>query len=119
MSIRLKRRVLAKTANYTISGARGDAAGTVFTNRGATGAVVFTLPAPNRANTGDYYDFIVVAAFDVKVQGPAADQVVTVGDAVATAVNTAGVGGVMRVLSDGVSWIASGQSVGTTFTVTA
>jgi hypothetical protein len=119
MSIRMKRRTLAKTANYTISAARGDAAGTVFTNRGATGAVVFTLPAPNRATTGDWYDFVVIAAFNVKVQGPANDLVVTVGDALATAVDTSGVGGVIRVLSDGVSWIASGQSVGTTFTVTA
>ena len=56
-------------------------------------------------------------AQNLKVQGPAAI-IVTIGDAVATSVDMATIGGTIRALSDGVL-VGGGQSVGTVFTVTA
>lgn len=83
MSTRLKVRVVNKTAAYTIKQANGDAAGTVFTNRGAGGSVTFTLPTPNLQTLGDYYDFRVRADQSLIVAAAAANTLVTPGDVTA------------------------------------
>lgn len=50
------REVVAKTANYTV---KATEIGATFTNKGATGAVTFALPA---ATVGLWYRFRVLAA---------------------------------------------------------
>ncbi len=82
MSTRLKERVLPKTAAYTIVSVT-DAPGTVFTNRGAGGSVTITLPAPNAATKGDWYEFRVHANQSLIVAGATAGDLNTIGNAAA------------------------------------
>lgn len=53
--------VAAKTASYTIN---INEAGKMFTNKGAGGAVTFTLPAPKE---GAFFKFAVIAAQNIVV----------------------------------------------------
>lgn len=113
-------RVVAKTASYTIR-PDVDQSGTVFTNRGATGAVTFTLPTPGTRCKGWYYRFYGHAGQNILVAPPTVDTGVTKNDAAAdsVALQTAGelIGGVMEAFCDGTSWFIYGISVGHTFTV--
>src|SRR5262245_16125705 len=111
----LKKRVVAKTADYTIVSPAtnaGDASGTIFTNRGATGAVVFTLPAPAQNIAGVFYDFLGVADQTFTVATATADTLINDGDAAADslAVSTSAhkIGACMRVMCDGTAWAAIG-----------
>lgn len=113
----------AKVANYAIvsaATAAGDASGSVFTNRGAVGAVTFTLPAASLAQAGVVYHFYGVANQTFTVAGTAA-QVVTFNNAAATSVacSTAGakIGAHISATCDGTSWIVNGDTVGVTYTV--
>jgi hypothetical protein len=112
--------VKAKTADYTVVTGT-DASGTVFTNRGASGAVIFTLPAPSQAIAGVFYDFLGVADQDVTVKTATVDTLLTKNDAAAdsVAMSTSGekIGGAMRFVCDGTAWIGFGIAVGHTFTV--
>lgn len=116
----LRVNVLAKTADYTILAA-SDASGTIFTNRGATGAVVFTLPAPALAMAGVFYEFLGFANQNMTVATATADTFVTVADAAADSViwstSSQKVGAHARVLCDGTSWFYIGDTVGITYTV--
>lgn len=119
----MKIRVVAKTANYQVlaaTAASGDSSGTVFTTRGAGGAVTFTLPAIVAQMAGHYYDFVGVANQTFTVAG-AAGTVVTFNNAAATSVacSTAGgkIGAKIRAICDGTSWILVGDVVGVTYTV--
>lgn len=120
MSTRLERRFVAKTASYTIN-PHVDRCGTVFTNRGASGAVTFTLPAPGNAMKGWFYEFRGVAGQNILIAVPTADTAIVKNDAAADslALSTAGelIGGAARAECDGTAWILFGQSVGHTFTV--
>jgi hypothetical protein len=121
MSTRLEmRRVVAKTADYTIKPPM-DSPGTVFTNRGASGAVIFTLPAPGENVKGYWYRFVGHAGQNITVKTATVDTLVTKNDAAAdsVALSTAGelIGGVMEAYCDGTSWFVYGISVGHTFTV--
>jgi hypothetical protein len=118
-----KLRVVAKAANYQLlaaTAATGDSSGTVFTNRGAVGAVTFTLPAIVAQMAGHYYDFVGVANQTFTVAG-AAGTVVTFNNVAATSVacSTAGgkIGAKIRAICDGTSWILVGDTVGGTYTV--
>lgn len=120
--VRLK--VSAKTADYTIiapTTASGDRSGTIFTNRGAAGAVIFTLPAAAAALAGVFYDFLGAADQNFTIVTPVADTLTVVNDAAADslAVSTAShkIGAHMRAICDGTAWFAFGDSVGDTFTV--
>lgn len=111
--------VQIKTANYQVL--TTDPSDSVFTNRGAAGAVTFTLPAVTRALTGVRYRFIgVVAAQTIAVAG-AAGTVVTFNNAAATSVtcSTAGqlIGAEIVAECDGTSWLVRGTTVGVTYTV--
>ncbi|MGE0590912.1 MAG: hypothetical protein AB7G23_03030 [Vicinamibacterales bacterium] len=126
MSTRLEQRVVAKTADYAISPAKGDNPGQVFTNAGASGAVVFTLPTPTRALLGFWYDFLGVADQSITVAAATADTLITKNDVAADsiALSTSGekIGGHIRVTcvktgSTTYQWLAVGLSVGHTFTV--
>lgn len=119
-----KLKFVPKTADYTIvspATSAGDKSGTVFTNRGAAGAVVFTLPAPAQNIAGVFYDFLGIADQSIQVQTTTADTFILVNDLTADslAMSTAGhkIGATMRVACDGISWIGWGVSVGDTFTV--
>ena len=99
----IRRRISAKTANYTIL--EGES-GTVFTNGGAGGEVVFTLPTPA---SGLFYYVIAVAAQNVVVKPPTADTMMCFNDIAADqiAFNTANEivgGGFMFTALDGTNW---------------
>lgn len=111
----VKHFIKAKTADYTIVTGT-DASGTVFTNRGAAGAVIFTLPAPAQAIAGVFYEFLAVAAQNVTVKTATVDTLITFNDLTADSItlSTAGeiIGGAIRLICDGTSWIAYGTAVG-------
>lgn len=111
--------VNAKTADYTIL-TTADPSGTVFTNRGAVGAVTFTLPAASQALAGTYYEFDSVAGQNMAVAA-AAGTVVTVNNAAATSVtcstSSQKIGAHMLAKCDGTSWLLLGDTVGCTYTV--
>lgn len=108
---------IAKTADYTV--VAGDA-GTLFTNTGAAGAVVFTLPAL-AAGLGPF-EFLVTANQNVTVAAPAG-KLVTFNNAAATSVafSTAGqkIGGRVRVWCNaaGTFYYMENLSPGNTITV--
>lgn len=120
MNYAFKPRVVAKTAAYTLNPARPDMPGTIFTNRGAVGAVTFTLPAPNAGLTGAFFRFIGVADQTITVSAGAGKAVAFNNAAAASlAMSTGGqkIGGEIRATCDGTSWILEGVSVGVTYTV--
>lgn len=101
-----KMNVVAKTANYTILSA-SDPSGTVFTNRGAAGTIIYTLPAPSLALAGVYYDFLTIVAQIITVATATVDTLITDADAAADSLSTtARIGVALRVYCDGTSWIA-------------
>jgi hypothetical protein len=120
----LPRAPVAKTANYQIvsplASAAGDACGTLFTNRGAAGAVTFTLPVITANMAGLWYEFRGVAGQNITVAA-AAGTVVAFNNAAATSVttSTAGqlIGAHQRAVCDGTSWHITGDTVGVTYTV--
>lgn len=122
----LLRRVIAKTADYTIldpftATTGGDPSGTIFTNRGAVGAVIFTLPAPVPRLAGVSYEFQGIADQSINVKTATADTLIALNDLTADSVEmstgTKLIGSRMRAECDGTSWIAYGVSIGTTMTV--
>lgn len=125
MSTRLQRRVVPKAASYTIVPPM-DSPGTTFTNKGAVGAINFTLPAATRALLGWYYRFKVVVDQSVTIVTATADTMLVFNDLAADslAVSTGGqkLGALMEAecveTVDGTfQWAVSGLSVGHTFTV--
>ena len=95
----------AKTADYTIK-PRDN--GKLFTNRGAAGTVIFTLPKINSTNglKGVAFEFFTVAAQILRVTSDPADSLVVTADAAADTVSSiAGIGTHFRVVSDGTSWL--------------
>lgn len=101
-------RVAAKTANYTLL--LSDLNNCLFTNRGAAGAVTFTLPTVTAAMSGSYVTFVAVANQNMIVAG-SAGELVTFNDAAANSVafQTGGeiIGGRFDAFCDGTSWIIS------------
>lgn len=108
---------IAKTADYTVVAAD---VGTLFTNTGAAGAVIFTLPAL-AAGLGPF-EFLVTANQNVTVTAPAG-KLVTFNNAAATSVafSTAGnkIGGRVRVWCNaaGTFYYMENLSPGNTITV--
>lgn len=118
-----KLRINPQTGNYQVLSpltAAGDPSGTIFTNRGAAGAVTFTLPVISAAMAGVYYDFVGFANQTWAVAAAAAT-VCTFNNAAATSVtcSTAGakIGAHIRAYCDGTSWHVNGDTVGVTYTV--
>lgn len=62
ISGRGKRTVAAKTASYTVVAKTDN--GKTFTNTAAAGAITFALPA---ATLGQWYDFVVKAAQELRI----------------------------------------------------
>jgi len=98
------RSVVAKTTDYTVTAADHD---TLFTTRGAAGAVNFTLPTT--ALAGLRYRFIAVADQNLTVTAGTADTMVTANDAAADSVafstSSEKIGGSFEVFGDGTSWL--------------
>lgn len=115
MSTRLEQRVLAKTASYTILGTI-DSPGTRFTNRGAGGAVTFTLPPPSLNVKGHWYEFEIHADQTVIVAGHTTGKLATVGNAAADNVSYAvasnKIGRKIYAACDGTQWFAWGIGEG-------
>lgn len=101
----------AKTAAYSILAVDN---GTTFTNRGASGSVTLTLPAPF-ANA--HYRMIVFAAQSFVVASDVADTFVLYNDATADSIASNTVGATIDIWSDGTSWFGNGTSVGVTYTI--
>lgn len=104
----------AKTAAYTVLASES---GTVFTNRGATGSVTFTLPSVSQ---GLHYLFYGVADQTFTVTA-GSTIVVTFNNASATSVACSSggqkIGAAIEAWSDGTSWFLRGTTVGVTYTV--
>lgn len=119
-ALNMKARVSAKTADYTIVPST-DPSGTIFTTRGAGGAVIFTLPAPAAALAGYRYTFKNVVAQDMTVKTATVDTLIVLNDLTADslAVTTTNeeIGGQIEAICDGTSWFASGVAVGHTYTI--
>lgn len=115
--------VRAKTASFTLD-VPGTPAGAVFTNAGATGAVVMTLPqlAPNNEWDGYWVEFQGIADQSITI-ACAAGKAITFNNAAATslAASTGGqkIGAVLRARWDAgqSKWHVSGRAVGVTYTV--
>ena len=101
----------AKTASWSVSAVDN---GTTFTNRGASGSVTATLPAPF-ANA--HYRFVVFAAQSLVIASDVADTFVLYNDATADSIASNTVGATIDVISDGTSWFGNGTTVGVTYTI--
>ncbi len=113
------RKISAKTGDYAVV---PDDLGKLFTNRGATAAINFTLPPTGGMQVGWWCEFFVVADYNVGILSNGSnDNIVTFNDAAADSLTFATVakliGGSARVTWDGTSWLLQ-QMVGETQTVT-
>jgi len=108
----------AKTANYTVLTTDN---GTLFTNTGASGAVVFTLPT---LAAGLVYEFLVTADQSVTVASAAGDDMVVFNDATADSVafstSSEKIGGSLLIFSNsaGTKWYVNQVSAGSAHTLT-
>jgi hypothetical protein len=125
MGTQLRRRVVGKSAAYTVN-VISDKPGTVFTNKGAGGSVTFTLPTPTRAILGWWYRFKAVVDQNIVVAAPTVDTMVVLNDLAADslALSTASelIGGEIEAqvveTADGTfKWALSGVAVGHTYTI--
>lgn len=112
-------RVVAKTGDYTVAAADR---GKFFTTRGATGAVVFTLPAVTSAYEGFVCWFFNAVNQDMSVASTA-DETITFNDldanAVAFSTSSEKVGACVMAVCDGTSWLIAPMTEETqTMTVT-
>jgi hypothetical protein len=102
--VRPKLKIKVKTSSYTVTSADF---GTVFTTRGASGAVTFTLPAASSTNKGEWVLFISVANQNMIVAG-ADEGLVTFNDLTADSIafqtTSEKIGGAFLAISDGTSW---------------
>lgn len=110
--------VEAKTAAYTV---KSRDCGKIFTNRGASGSVTFTLPkidADFAGMTGFNVEFYSVAAQDLVVASDPSDSLIVDSDATADSITMDNViGQHLRVVCDGTGWLVianpSGASAAT------
>jgi len=116
--LRVVKRVVAKTADYTVLAT--DGSGTMFTTLGAAGAVNFTLPAPTPQLAGTVFEFFNAVNQNMTVTA-GAGKAITFNNAAAAslAASTAGqkIGAVIRAYCDGASWYLQGSTIGVTYTV--
>ena len=96
--------VVTKVADYTV---KASESGTFFTNRGATAAVNFTLPA---FASGLNYLFYAAADVAVTVTSGTADLMIVdddvAADSLALSTGSEIMGGAIQVVSDGTKWMA-------------
>lgn len=106
------RNVQAHTADYTVTEAENN---TLFTNRGATGTVIFTLPTA--AEKGLHYGFYSAAAQIITVTAGTADTMVVSGDLTADSISIpASAGSMVEVFGDGTGWLIRQSSANAALT---
>lgn len=117
--------VKPKSASYALS-ASVDFGQSVFTNRGATGEVDFTLPTPSAGAIGRRYEFMDVANQTIGVIAKTAGDILTFNNSAATSVkaSTASQKIGARITATCVEsvkgtykWFVEGTTVGVTYTV--
>lgn len=111
--------IKAKTAAYSVLATESRV---IFTNRGATASVTFTLPAVTNLPIGTEYTFIGVSAYGFAVaSNGSSDNISTMNDATADSITCTStsrmIGAAVRVIWDGTAWLAFQASVGNTYTV--
>lgn len=121
MPPRLEPRMVAKTADYTVN-PLVDRAGTIFTTRGATGAVIFTLPSiASGQHKGLFYDFLNLVDQNMTIAAPAVDTLVAVHDLAADSViystSSQKIGALARAIWDGTAWAVVNLSTANALTV--
>lgn len=123
--LKLIRRIVAKTAAYTIKWPY-DQPFQEFTNRGATGAVALTLPTPSRALLGVSYRYRAVADYAISFVGATAGDLLTKNDIAADSIAASTAGEIIGALIEAVcvenvegtfKWAVTGLAVGHTYTV--
>lgn len=99
----------AKTADYTILPTDG---GKLFTNRGDTDAITFTLPLLSSVPAGWSCDFFIVESFNFAISAEATtdhDTIVTFNDKGADSIIFSQaseiIGNAVHALSDGTGWL--------------
>lgn len=116
--VRYEQKIVAKTASYTITASES---GTLFTNRGATAAITFTLPLNSTCPIGTWFEFYGISATGYTVASNPSDTIVTKNDAAADSITMTTtsliIGAAVRVVWDGTGWLEYNQSVGPTYTV--
>jgi hypothetical protein len=103
--VRPKMKVVVKTSSYTIT---PDDFGTVFTTRGATTTVIFTLPAVSSTYSGNVVLFLNVADYDMIVAGTTGELVVfndLTADTFGIITASERIGAGLLAICDGTSWI--------------
>lgn len=113
--------IKAKTAAYTCT---VDESGTLFTNRGATASVTFTLPAVTNGAVpiGTFFEFYGVTNYGMAVaSNGSSDNIVSKNDVAADSItcttNSLAISAAIKVIWDGTAWLAYQASVGPTYTV--
>lgn len=96
----------AKTASYRMSAADN---GKMFTNRGAGGAITFTLAPTGDISAGWHCWVMTAAATEIVVESPTADTMTTFNDLTADSVSFATtseiIGGAWMFTWDGTGWL--------------
>jgi len=98
----------AKTAAYTVLVSES---GVIFTNRGATASVTFTLPAVTNLPIGFNVTFYGLSAYGFAVaSGGSADNIVVQNDATADSITFTTtsriIGAACKVVWDGTAWLS-------------
>ena len=101
-----RKTIIAKTADYTVVLPADD--GKLFTTRGASAAVKFTLPLPASGNAGCEVECMALSASNLQISSTSANQFVTFNDLDADSVlfSTSGeiIGAHILARSDGTNW---------------
>jgi len=101
-------RIIPKSASYTVT---ADESGCIFTNRGGTVAITFTLPAVTGLPIGTNYTFYGVSATGYTVASNGSlDNIVVQNDATADTITFTTtsriIGTACRVIWDGTAWLS-------------
>lgn len=117
---KVDREVVALTADTTLT---NNDLGKTFTNRGAAGAIIITLPVASGDNSGGEIRVRVLADQNVTVITSPADKLVIINDAAADSVafstSSQKIGGGGMFESDGTNWFFSDISGGSNTVTTA
>ncbi len=111
--------IKAKTAAYTVT---AEESGVLFTTRGATAAITFTLPAVTNLPIGTEYTFYSVSAYGLAIASNGSlDNIIALNDVAADSVTCTTtsrmIGAAVRVIWDGVKWLSLAISSGPTYAV--
>lgn len=113
------KQIKAKTAAYTVTVAED---GVIFTTRGATVSVTFTLPAVTDIPIGTQYIFYNVSSYGMVVaSNGSSDNIVAKNDAGADSITCTTtslmIGAAVQVIWDGTGWLSFAISAGPTYTI--